>query len=98
MDDYPPNSNKISVIFETHNNRNLRCSHGYTNCVRHANLITWVSKNSWGMLLSGFSHAEIISACPGKIIFNKYEKNNMICEILNAGDNVDDQEGFGFTG
>ena len=32
-----------------------------------------------------------------KIIFNKCEKNNMRGDILNAGDNVDDQENFGFT-
>ena len=31
LDDYPPYSDKISVIFETHINRNLRCSHGYIN-------------------------------------------------------------------
>ena len=34
LDDYPPYSDKISVIFETHININLRCSHVYTNCVR----------------------------------------------------------------
>ena len=50
------------------------------------------------MLLSEFSHAERISAGPSEIIFNKSEQNNMIREILNAGDNVDDQEDFGFTG
>ena len=58
LDDYPPYSDKRSVIFETHINRNLRCSHGYTNCVRHTDLITWVSKNSLEMLLSEFSQAE----------------------------------------
>ena len=50
------------------------------------------------MLLSKFSHAERISAFPRKIICNKCEQNNMIGEILNADDNVDDQEDFGFTG
>ena len=49
------------------------------------------------MLLSGFSHAERISACPRTIICNKCEQSNMRCEILNAGENVDDQENFGFT-
>ena len=73
LDDYPPYSDKISVIFETHININFRCSHGYTNCVRYTDLITWVSKNSWKVLLSEFSHAERISACPRTIIFNKYE-------------------------
>ena len=73
LDYYLPCSDKKPVIFETHINRNLRCIHGYTNCVRHTDLITWVSKNSWEMLLSEFSHAERISACPRTIIFNKYE-------------------------
>ena len=58
LDDYPPYSDKISVIFETHINRNLICSHGYTNCVTHTDLITWVSKSSWEMLISEFSQAE----------------------------------------
>ena len=49
------------------------------------------------MLLSEFSHAERISACPRTIICNKCAQNNMKGEILNAGDNVDYQETFGFT-
>ena len=73
-------------------------SHGYTNFVRHTDLITWVCKHSWEMLLSEFSHAERISACPGTIIFNKCEQVNMRGEMLNAGDNVDDQDNVGFTG
>ena len=40
LDEYPPYSDKISVIFETHIKRNLICSHRYTNCVRHTDLIT----------------------------------------------------------
>ena len=71
LDDYLPYSDKIAVIFESHIKRNLRCSHGYTNCIRHTNLITWVSKNAWEMLLSEFSHAERISAYHGTIICNK---------------------------
>ena len=74
LDDYLPYYDKTSVIFETHINRNLRCSHGYTNFVRHTDLITWVSKNYLEMLLSEFLHAERISARPRKIIFNKCEK------------------------
>ena len=73
-DDYPPYSDQISDIFETHTNRKLRCSHGYTNCVRHTDQITWVSIYYWETLLSEFSHAERISACPRTIIFNKCEK------------------------
>ena len=49
------------------------------------------------MLLHEFLHAERISACPRKIICNKCEQSNMSGNILNAGDNVDDQEIFGFT-
>ena len=43
-------------------------------------------------------YAEILSVCPTTKICNKCEQNNMIDKILNAGDNVDDQEDFGFTG
>ena len=96
--DYPKYSDKISVIFETHITRNLRCSHGYTNCVRHTDLITWVPKNDWEMLLYEFSNTERIRACPKTIICNKCEQNNMIGKILNTGDNVDDQEYFWFKG
>ena len=98
LDDYPPYSDKISASFETHINRNLICCYGYTNCVRHTDFITWVSKNSWEMLLSEFSYSERISACSREIICNKFEQNNMIGEVFNAGDNIDDQEYFGFTG
>ena len=58
LDEYPPYSDKISVIFDTHMNRNLRCSHIYTNFVTYTDLITWVYTNSWEMLLSEFSQAE----------------------------------------
>ena len=50
------------------------------------------------MLLSEFSRAKIISECHRTIVCNKCEQNNMRGEILNAGDNVDDQENSGFTG
>ena len=96
LDDYPPYSDKKSVVFETNINRNLRCIHGYTNCTRHTDSITWVSKISWENLLSEFLHAERISACPKTIICNTCEQNNMRGEILNDGENVDDQN-FGFT-
>ena len=76
----------------------MRCSHGYINCVRHTDLVTWVSKNFWEMLLSEFLHAEIISSFPRTIICNKHEQNNMIGEIFNSGDNVDYQEDSWFTG
>ena len=76
-------------MFETDMNRNLIYIHGYNNCVAHNDQITWVSKNSWEMLPSEFSHAERIIACRRKIICNKCEKNNTRGEIWNAGDNVD---------
>ena len=98
MDENHLYSDKILVIFDTHININLRCSHGYTNCVIHTDLITWVFKNSWKTLLSEFSHAERIITCLRTIICNKCEQNKRIGEILNAGDNVYDQEDFGFTG
>ena len=47
------------------------------------------------MLLSGSSKSEEISACPRRTIFNNCEQNNLISEILNYGDNVDDQEDYG---
>ena len=47
------------------------------------------------MLLSEFLHAERISACPRTTICNKYEQINTRGDILNAIDNVDDQEILG---
>ena len=58
LDDYPPYYDKKSDIFETRINGNLRCIHGYTNCMRHTDLITWVSNSSWDILLSEFIHAK----------------------------------------
>ena len=43
---------------ETNTNINLIFIHGYTICVAHNDLITWIFKNSWEMLLSEFSQAE----------------------------------------
>ena len=43
LDDYPPYSDERSDISEKQINRNLRCIHGCTNCVRHTDLIIWVS-------------------------------------------------------
>ena len=77
LDEYPPYSDKRSDIFEIHIKRNLRCSHGYTNCNRHTDSINWVSKHSREMLFSEFSHAERIGACPRTIICNECEQSNM---------------------
>ena len=55
----------------------MRCIHGYTNCVAHNDLITWVSKNSWEMLLSEFSQAEKLIPCTKTTICNNCEQNNM---------------------
>ena len=76
----------------------MRCIHGYTNFVAYIDLITWLSKNSWGILLSEFSKAEIIIPCPRTIIFNNCEQNNLSGDIFNANDNVYDKEYYGFTG
>ena len=74
LHDYPPYTGKNSEIFETHIYNSLRCIHGYTNFMRHTDLISWVSKNYWEMLLSDFSHAERISACPKTIFCNNVNK------------------------
>ena len=60
--------------------------------MRHTDLITWVSNASWDMLLSEFIHAVKIIPCPRTKHFNKCEQSNTSGDILNAGDNVDDEE------
>ena len=50
------------------------------------------------MLLSEFSQSGKIIPCPRTIICNNCEQNNLLGDILNDGDNVDDQEYYGFTG
>ena len=69
----------------------------YTNCGRHTDSITWVSNYYWDMLLSEFIHSERINACPRTKICNKFEQSNTSGDVLNASDNVDNQEIFGFT-
>ena len=97
LNDYPPYYDKISDIFETHINSNLIGIHGYTNCIIHTDLNTWESNSSWDMLLSECIHAVKISACPRTKICNKCEQSNTSGDILNAGDNVDDEEMFWFS-
>ena len=46
------------------------------------------------MLLSEFLQAEKKTMSQD----NKFEQNNLFCDILNAGDNVDNQEDYGFGG
>ena len=65
--------------------------------MRHNDLINWVLNYSWDMLISEFIHAIKIIPCPRTTICNKCEQSNTIGEILNAGDNVDDEESFGFS-
>ena len=48
------------------------------------------------MLLSEFLHAVRIRAYPR--ICNEFEQSNTRGGILNAGDNADDEEKFGFSG
>ena len=50
------------------------------------------------MLLSEFSQAEKIIPFPRTTIHNNCEQNNMLGDILNAGDNSDDQNYYEFTG
>ena len=50
------------------------------------------------MLHSGFSQTGNIISSPRKIICNNCEQNNLLGDILNANDNIDDQEYYGFTG
>ena len=97
LDDYHPYSGKKSDIFETHINSNLRYIHGNTNCTRHTDLITWVSNSTWKMLLSKFNHAVDIIPCPRTKICNKCEQINTSGDILNAGDNANNEEIFGFS-
>ena len=65
--------------------------------MRHTDLITSVLNSSWDMLLSEFIHAVKIIPCPRTTICNKCELINTSGDILNAGDNVDDEEIFGFS-
>ena len=60
--------------------------------MRHTDLITWVSNSSWDMSLSEFIYSVKIFPCTRKKICNKCEQSNTSCDILNAGDNVDDEE------
>ena len=50
------------------------------------------------MLLSEFSQPENKIPCPRTIICNNCKKINLLGDILNAVDNVDDQEDYGFRG
>ena len=63
----------------------------------HTDLINWVSNSAWKMLLSEFNHAVKIILCPRTTIYNKREQSNTSGDILNAGDNADDEEKFGFS-
>ena len=49
------------------------------------------------MLLSQFIHAVKISLCPRTTVCNKCAQSNTSGEILNTGDNADDEEMFGFS-
>ena len=84
LDEYPPYYGKNSDILETHINSNLRCIQGYTNCMRHTDLITWVSNSAWKMLLSEFNHAVKISPCPRTTICNKCAQSNIFQAEINT--------------
>ena len=46
LDDCTQYYDKNSDIFETHINIDMKCIHGYTNCVANNDFITWVSRHS----------------------------------------------------
>ena len=50
------------------------------------------------MLLSEFLQANKVIPCPRTIICNDCEQMNLLGDTLNSGDNVEDQEDYGFTG
>ena len=47
LDEYQPDSDKKSDIFEANINKEFRCIHGYTNHDEHNVLMTWVLIKSW---------------------------------------------------
>ena len=49
------------------------------------------------MLLSEFNNSVKIMPCPRTTICNKCEQSNTSGDRLNAGDNADDKEIFGFS-
>ena len=50
------------------------------------------------MLLSEFSKVEKIIPCSRTIICINCEQMDLLGDVLNAGDNVEYQEDYGFTG
>ena len=50
------------------------------------------------MLLSEFSQALDINPCPRTVFCNNCEVIHMWGNILNAGENVEDKDEYGFTG
>ena len=60
--------------------------------MRHTDFISWVLNSSWVMLLSEFIHSVKIIPCPRTTICNKCEHSNKSGDILNSGDNNDDEE------
>ena len=65
--------------------------------MRHTDLVTWVSKSAWKMLLSQFIHAVKIRPCPRTTVRNKCAQINLSDDILITGDNADDEEIFVFS-
>ena len=94
--DYPPYSDTKCEIFETNINKAFRCIHGYTNHFEKYVLITWVSINSWEMLLYEFTQALDINPRTRTIVCNTYELINVSGDILNANENVEYEYDYGF--
>ena len=61
-------------------------------------MITWVSIKSGEMLISEFLQTLDINPCPSKIVCNTCEVIHMSGDILNAYENVEDEDEYGFTG
>ena len=75
----------------------MKCGHGYTNFVAHNDLIAWVLKHSWEILLYELSQSGKIIPCPRTMICNNCEQNNPLGDVFDDGDNSGDQEDYGFA-
>ena len=60
-------------------------------------MITWVSKKSWKIFLSGFTQALEINPCTRTLVCNTFELMDVSGDILNAGGNAEEKYDYGFT-
>ena len=78
--------------------KEFRCIYGYKNHTEHNVLITWVQIKSWERLLYEFSQAFHINNFTRTIVFNTCEVIHMSGDILNADENIEYEDEYGFTG